>query len=57
MSDERRSKPRPRDQREQKAELQAARGQRRDEEQQSKADPSERGEWRGSGVCGGRHTD
>jgi len=56
MSDERRSKQRPRDQREQDAELHAARGQRRDEEK-GKADPSERGEWRGSGVCGGRHTD
>lgn len=57
MNDVRSSgKQKPRDQREQQRELQAARGQRRDEEQR-KAQPSEHGEWRGSGVCGDRHTD
>ena len=56
MNDERTGKQKPREQREQERQLQAVRGQRRDEEQR-KPDPSERGEWRGSGVCGDRHTD
>ncbi|MGO8918446.1 MAG: hypothetical protein ACLQJR_21305 [Stellaceae bacterium] len=54
MNDERTgSKRRPR---EQERELQTAREQRRDEPER-KPDQAKKGEWRGSGVCGDRHTD
>ena len=58
MSDERTKKQNPREQRGQEREVQAARGQRRQDEQRKRdlPDPNER-EWRGAGVCGGRHTD
>lgn len=59
MTDDRTGKRPPPEQREQERAVQA-RGQHRDEpdpERKRKASPIERREWRGSGVCGDRHTD
>jgi hypothetical protein len=36
---------------------QAASDERRGDQQQRKVGPVDRSEWRGSGVCGDRHTD
>lgn len=59
MNDHRTVKRRPQEQRGQERKLQAERGQRRDEHERERKEPSpiERREWRGSGVCGDRHTD
>ncbi len=55
MNDEATGKQKPN--REQERELQAGRGQRRDEPQGKTEREKKLAEWRGSGVCGDRHTD
>jgi hypothetical protein len=52
MNDDNTGKRRP----DQEREFEAGREQRRDEPRQ-KSDRTKQAEWRGSGVCGDRHTD
>jgi hypothetical protein len=56
MNEIRTGKPQAPEQREDERKLDAAREPRRDERER-KPSPIERREWRGSGVCGDRHTD
>jgi hypothetical protein len=56
MSDDRTDKQRPQEQIEPEQEPHAAHAPRRDEHER-KPSRIERREWRGSGVCGDRHTD
>ncbi|HWI27684.1 MAG TPA: hypothetical protein VN668_11995 [Stellaceae bacterium] len=58
MSDDRTGKRRPLEQHEQEGAVQArAQREEREPKRDHKASPVERREWRGSGVCGDRHTD
>lgn len=59
MNDDRTGKRRPAEQREPDRSIEARDGGRADEagERKPKSSPIERREWRGSGVCGDRHTD
>lgn len=58
MSDDRTGKRRPLERHEQEGAVEArARREEREPNNNDKASPVERREWRGSGVCGDRHTD
>ncbi|HZB92032.1 MAG TPA: hypothetical protein VE397_11355 [Stellaceae bacterium] len=60
MNDDRTGKRRPAEQREPNSTIEARDTGRDDQEvleRRPKASPIERREWRGSGVCGDRHTD
>ncbi len=57
MSDDRTARRRPSEQRAQELEARAEQHDERDRDRERKPSPIERQEWRGSGVCGDRHTD
>lgn len=56
MNDEPTGKRRPREQHARQEEIEPERGRHRDEPER-KPGENKNGDWRGSGVCGDRHTD
>lgn len=57
MSDDRTARRRPSEQHAQELDARAEQREERDRDGERIPSPIERREWRGSGVCGDRHTD